>query len=247
MTATRFDGRRALVVGGAGGIGRATARLLGEDGAAVAILDRAPDLERTAAELDAVPCGGDIADPVSAAAAVERAAAELGGRCDLLVNAAGLYRIAPLDSLAEEEWDEVMAVNLAGPLHVSRAFVAALGGGEGAIVNVSSIAAYRSAKAEPAAHYRASKAALESLTREMAVEWAPSIRVNAVSPGVIATSMLRMMDDPVAGQELLDRQVPLRRVGEPEEVAGAIAFLLSDQAAYITGIALPVDGGAMSC
>jgi len=237
-------GRRALVTGGASGIGLAAVRRLAAEGARVVAVDQRPP-----------PAGGpgvpyltaDVTRPDQVAATVNRAAALLGGPADVLVNAAGIYRIRPLLELTPAEWDETLAVNLRGPFLVGRAVAAALidAGRPGAIVNIASTAALVADGAEPSAHYNASKAGVLALTRQMAVEWARHrIRVNAVCPGVIDTPMLRLMDDPAAGQAYLDRGVPLGRLGTASEVAAVIVFLASADASYLTATAIPADGGS---
>lgn len=189
----------------------------------------------------------DVSRPDEAAAVAGQAAVLLGGPADVLLNAAGIYRIRTLLELTPAEWDETLAVNLRGTFLVSQAFAAALIDARlpGAIVNISSTAALVADSAEPTAHYNASKAGVLALTRQMAVEWAPhGIRVNAVCPGVIDTPMLRLMDDPVAGQAYLDSGVPLGRLGTAAEVAAVIVFLASADASYLTAVAIPVDGGS---
>ena len=240
------EGRRALVTGGAGGIGGATAALLRRLGADIALLDMDLEATRRAAEaLGGHAVGADVRDPDAVEAAVEEATRALGGPPDLLVNAAGIYRIRPALDLEPEEWDEVLDTNLRGSWLVARAVARRLVAAElpGTIVNLSSTAALVADRAEPAVHYNASKAGVIALTMQLAVELAPRIRVNAVCPGFIDTSMLRMMDDAEAGRRILDETVPLRRLGRPEEVAELIAFLSSDEAGYVTGVAVPIDGG----
>jgi len=232
-----FAGRRAIVTGGQSGIGAATAALLRSRGAAVAVLDRGPGADVTV----------DVRDSESVEAAVAAAAAHLGGPADVLVASAGIYRIAPFLDLEPGEWDDVMATNLRGTYLTGRAFARALVAGRrpGAIVNLASTAAVVGDAEEPGAHYNASKAGVVSLTRQMAIELAPhGIRVNCVCPGVIDTPMLRLMDDPAVGERYLRASVPLRRLGTAAEVAATIVFLASDDAAYITGAALPIDGGS---
>jgi NAD(P)-dependent dehydrogenase (short-subunit alcohol dehydrogenase family) len=240
-------GRRAVVTGGASGIGLATALRLRAEGASVV----AADLRPAAPPGDAgrqIPClTADVTSPGEVAAAMRDAANLLGGPADVLVNAAGSYQIRPLLELSAQDWDDTLAVNLRGPFLAGQAFAAALieAGLPGAIVNIGSTAAVVADAAEPTGHYNASKAGVLALTRQMAVEWAPhGIRANAVCPGVIDTPMLRLMDDPAAGQAYLDAGVPLRRLGTAGEVASVIVFLASQDASYLTGAAVMVDGGS---
>jgi NAD(P)-dependent dehydrogenase (short-subunit alcohol dehydrogenase family) len=232
-----FAGRRAIVTGGLSGIGAATAGLLAARGSAVAVLDRG-------AEADVVV---DVRDADAVGAAVAEAAELLGGPADVVVASAGIYRICPFLDLEPGEWDDVLGTNLRGVYLTGRAAARALvaAGRPGAIVNLASTAAPVGDADEPGAHYNASKAGVVSLTRQMAIELARhGIRVNCVCPGVIDTPMLRLMDDPAAGQRYLRQSVPLRRLGTAAEVAASIAFLASHDAAYITGAALPIDGGS---
>ncbi|HEX9030437.1 MAG TPA: SDR family NAD(P)-dependent oxidoreductase [Streptosporangiaceae bacterium] len=242
-------GRRALVTGGASGIGLATVRRLAAEGARVVAVDRhPPGAESSGPD----PIGWDylVADvtvPAEVTGAFGAAERLLGGPADVLVSAAGIYRIRALLDLTPGEWDQTQAVNLRGPFLTGQAFAAALIGAglPGAIVNLGSTAALVADAAEPTAHYNASKAGVLALTRQMAAEWARyGIRANAVCPGVIDTPMLRLMDDPATGRAYLDSGVPLRRLGTADEVAAVIVFLASDDASYLTGAAIPVDGGS---
>jgi NAD(P)-dependent dehydrogenase (short-subunit alcohol dehydrogenase family) len=245
VTSDRFDGRRALVTGGSSGIGRSTAALLTERGARVAILDSSTD---GAGVLDTVSVRGDVRDEASVRAAVAAACEALDGSIDVVVNAAGIYRVTSADELTVGEWDDGLDTNLRGTFLVSQSLMQAEPSGSlRAIVNVASTAAFVGDAREPAAHYNASKAGIVALTRQLAIEWADrSVRVNAVAPGVIDTPMLQLMSDPSRGSAYLESRVPLRRLGGADEVAEVIAFLASDRAAYVTGATVPVDGGVMA-
>lgn len=241
---------RLLVTGGGSGIGRAVCRAAAAAGAPVVALDRdEAGLAVTAEQTGAGTVVCDVTDQAAVAAAVGRAAELLGGPPERLVSAAGVYRIRPALEIDAEAFTDVLRINTLGSFLVAREVAARLvrAGRPGAMVLLASIA-YESGDArEPAAHYAASKGAVVSLVRQLAVEWAAhGIRVNAVSPGVIRTPMLRLTDDPEAARGYLDQAVPLRRLGEPEEVAAACLYLVGEGASYVTGTVLTVDGGSMA-
>ena len=240
---------RALVTGAASGIGRATAILLAGRGAAVACLDvNADGLAETAAAIGerALPIPCDVTDLAAVEAAVSQAGADLGG-LDAVANVAGVGDFTgDVAEIAPEEWARVLAINLTGPFHVSRAAIPHLrAAGGGAIVNVSSQFGLVGCLASPA--YCASKAGLIGLTRAMAIDHTEEgIRVNCVCPGPVDTPMLAWTD---ATPELTARERGRTqgrnlsgRSGRPEEIAATIAFLLSDDVGFMSGSVVAVDG-----
>lgn len=240
-------GARVLVTGATSGVGEATARLFAARGSRVALLGRrADELERVAAAIgDAtIWFTADVADPVSVADAVSSAISELGG-LDVAVNAAGVASYAEIQDLDASAWRAVVDTNLSGTFYVARdagLYMRANGGG--AIVNVASDLAVMGAPG--LAHYCASKAGVVALTRAMALELAPSVRVNVVCPGPIDTPMLRAgiddAPDPVAALRAKEATVPLGRLADAAEVALAIYFLAID-GTFATGTAMALDGG----
>jgi NAD(P)-dependent dehydrogenase (short-subunit alcohol dehydrogenase family) len=241
----RFEGVVAVVTGGGGGIGLATAERLLAEGARVAVWDvRLSDAIASVRDRAGDRLLTDIVD-VCDAGAVQAAASRLveaAGGIDVLVNNAGLtdgYREAM--QITDASWHRVMDTNVAGALHCAQACVPAMQArGRGRIVNLSSVFADHGFPGQSA--YAASKSAIVALTRVWAREFAPlGITVNAVSPGYIRTPMNAGHPEPFTN--LVVGRTPLRRVGEAAEVAAAIAFLASDDAAFITGTVLPVDGG----
>jgi NAD(P)-dependent dehydrogenase (short-subunit alcohol dehydrogenase family) len=229
-----------VVTGGSRGIGEQIARQAGAAGYRVGVLDLEAEADasrRVALEIGGVALSADVCDERSVEAALDGF-----GAIDALVNNAGIVRFGSLDEQTVENWRLVVDVNLTGTFIVARAVARRMAKGGGAIVNITSInglvpAAYGGA-------YGATKAAVRLLTEQMAVEWAPSgIRVNAVAPGFIDAGMSEPLYADPETRRVRTAGVPLNRLGTADDIANAVLFLLSDQASYITGQNVVVDGG----
>ena len=240
----RFDGRCALVTGGASGIGAELCRLLAEEGAAVTVLDRDGEgAAAIAAEVDGRSVACDVRDGEAVARAVREAADAMGGLTDL-VNNAGVGTAKGLLDYSDKEWDLLVGVNLTGTFHGIRAAAPImLEAGSGSIVNNASLTGLRPTRGE--APYSAAKAGVLNLTAAAAVELAPTIRVNAVAPGMIHTPLTDIVVTNEEWRTAAESGTPLGRVGEAREVAEVIAFLASDAASYVTGQTIVVDGGSV--
>jgi 3-oxoacyl-[acyl-carrier protein] reductase len=264
---TDLAGHRAVVTGGARGIGRAIADRLAADGAQVAIVDVEPDTGSDTADGPSGPTGSsatagpsgtagssghvelqaDVADGPALADAIAAAADRLGG-LSLLVNNAGFGGAKPLERYGDDEWARLVGVNLTGVWHGIRAAVpllraSASAGVPASIVNIAGTVASRPTRGE--GPYAAAKAGVVALTRTAAVEYAPDVRVNAVSPGYIATRLTRAVVDDEGLRRRVEERIPLGRIGGVGDVAGVVAFLCSADAGYITGQDVVVDGGAL--
>ncbi len=240
-------GKRVIISGASSGIGLETARMLVRGGAEVGLVARtAEPLAAVAEELGdaAWARAGDVADPDSVRGLAEEAANRWGA-VDGLVNNAGVAPMATLDATETDVWDETFAVNVRGPFLLCRELGEMLRQGVGsAVVNVSSTLAV---KAIPGmAAYNSSKAALNQLTRSLALEWAPEVRVNAVMPAVVDTPIHALRGMTSEQVKEMGGLHPLGRVGRPADVAAMIIFLLSDAAAWMTGAIIPVDGGMLA-
>ena len=242
-TRDRLAGRRAVITGGARGIGAAIARTFAEHGAHLALLDlRTEELDAIAADLGAVAVRADLADPADAIRGVQHAVDALGG-VDILVNNAGLLRMAPLLDITVDDWDLTFDVNVRSMLLTTqvaaRAMIAA--GVDGTVINMASMGGKLGSPNQ--AHYAASKAAVIALTRVAAMELGVhGIRVNCICPGYVLTEMgaATRTDEMVA---TWSAKSPLGRLAEPADVANMALFLASDEASYCTGQAMNVSGG----
>lgn len=240
----RLSGRVAVVTGGAHGIGAATAERLAAEGAAVAVLDIAEDIEPV---IERIVAGGGRGIGVHCDVGAESAWAEAIGRCreqlgpvDILVSNAYTVDVRPAHETSLSSWERQLSVNLTGTFLGFKECLPDLSrDGAGSVVLTSSVHAVVGLPGRPA--YAATKAALTGLGRQLAVEYGTAIRVNSVLPGPVLTDAWRDID--AADRRRSAEQTAVKRLGRPEEVAAAIAFLASDDASFITGTALTVDGG----
>ncbi|KAB8158819.1 glucose 1-dehydrogenase [Streptomyces sp. 3MP-14] len=248
---TRLAGRAVVVTGGGTGLGRAIAERFAAEGARVLVAGRRP--EPLAETVTAVRRAGgtalatvaDVTSPTQVAALADAATEALGG-VDVLVNNAGaVVSRTPVDACAEEDWAATLDVNLSGAYRCSRALFPALAERRGCVVHIASV--FAEVGMANAAAYTAAKGGLVSLTRAMAVDWAPrGVRVNAVLPAYVETDLNRAMLAELRERGAFDAvlaRLPLGLLGTPDDVAHASLFLASDEARWVTGVALPVDGG----
>jgi 3-oxoacyl-[acyl-carrier protein] reductase len=246
-----LTGRAAVVTGAGQGIGRAIAARLAAEGVSVAVNDvdaaaaAAAAGEIQAAGGKATAAAGDVSRDADARTIV-RACVDAFGRLDILVNNAGVDVSAPVSETTDQDWQRVHAVDLFGPFLLVRAAEAALAKQKGSVITIASNHAIATIPDRTA--YAAAKAGAVGLTRALAMELGPKgIRANAVLPGYIRTPIWKLWLDKVADQEGLLRRIasrhPIRRLGTPEDVAGVVAFLASDDAGFMTGATIVVDGG----
>ena len=235
----RLDGKVAAISGSSRGIGLAVARAFLTEGARVAINSRDPAVaDRVAEELGAgaVGVGADVSTEAGAKALV-------GGTIDILINNAGMSAALPTLELSLERWQKVVDLNMTSVFLCSReAARHMLESGGGSIINTASIMSFSSFPRRLA--YGATKAAVVMMTRMLAAEWAPTIRVNAVAPGYTRTEMVeKLQAEGRIDLDAIEHRTPLRRIARPDEMAGAYTFLASDEASYVTGETIAVDGG----
>lgn len=234
----RFEGKSVVITGAASGIGRATARRFAAEGARTGLLDKDKFCDD---DLGALNLTCDVSDQEAASHAVATIAECLGG-IDVLINNAG-YPVTDLDEgMSDDTWRRHFEVDVHGLRYVTEAARPWLEASRGVIVNNTSVAGLGGDRAMEA--YDAAKGAAVRLTNALAIDLAPmGVRVNAVCPTLTRTPMSRSVEDQSSKLEAFERAIPLGRIGEPEEVAAVILFLASSDASFVTGVALPVDGG----
>lgn len=242
----RLDDRVAIVTGASSGLGAATARALAAAGARVAVVARREDrLAALAKEIDGLAIGADLQDPAQVDTIVPRTAAELGGP-EILVNAAGnIFTHARAEDESPDALARTLALNLVAPFRLSQqVFPHMREARRGSIVHISSISGIVGIGSIPQASYAASKAGLSGLTGELAAQWGRHrIRVNTVAPGFFRSEITGDLFDTDSGQKWLRRNTPLPDDADPEDIVGAILWLVSDAARFVTGQTIAVDGG----
>jgi NAD(P)-dependent dehydrogenase (short-subunit alcohol dehydrogenase family) len=237
-----LDGQRAFITGGASGIGRATARMMAVEGARVAVADiNGVGAKEVADEIGGISFQLDVTDFGAFQAAVRDASDAFGG-LTLAFNNAGAGLLANVHEYSTEQWDQVVRLNLGGVFNGLKAEVPViLESGVGSIVNTASISGVRPSAGE--APYAAAKAGVVALTRSAALEYAPQIRVNAVSPGWILTGLTAPWKEIPGEEARAVEKTPLKRLGRPEDIAKVVVFLCSDLAEFVTGQNIVIDGG----